>query len=161
MRIEAVLAQDRPHEAAQPREPSFPPAGAIPRALTRLFNVRQQVRQVDRQLRMIYDFLLQKFPNAVQGLERCLRNQTLSPATSDDFPGADDATTAASLIPPTGVDRPPADSEGDEYDEYGDEIADDDVPTDSAGEPREHSASGSFPAVAPTTPARAVRRRLQ
>ena len=147
MRVEAVMAQDRPQGADQPREPSFPPVGAIPRALTRLFNVRQQVHQVDHQFRMMYDFLLQKFPNAVQELERCLRNRALSPAPSDDLPGADDATSAASLVPPTGVDRPQADSDGDEYDEYGDEIIDDAEPTDPAGEPHEPRELGSFPVV--------------
>ena len=94
-RLEAVLSRPNqtgvaPNSTAvihQPDAPLFPPPGALPRALDRLFAVRQQSHGNGRQLQLLYDFIVSRYPNAVADLERILNvtNEPISPGDSDDL----------------------------------------------------------------------------
>ena len=92
-RVEAILSQQDQEAAApasnsvvnMPRAPLYPPAGALPKALERLFALKQQSHDCGKRLQLLYDFLLVKFPGAVPQLERIMDGDPLSPSGSDDL----------------------------------------------------------------------------
>ena len=138
-----------------PAPPSMPPDGAIPRALQRIFDLRVEAHRTSRQLTMLYDFLVLKYPGSVQELERILRVDSLSPSPSDDL-YAEDSQAASSGIPPHDVDLMVADT-GDHPGDVEASPAEDHC-EDSAEEDESPSIHGC-PAVTPATPA-PKRRRL-
>ena len=92
-RVEAILSQPDQEAAApasdavvnMPRAPLYPPAGALPKALERLFALKQQSHDCGKRLQLFYDFLLERFPGAVPQLERIMDGDPLSPSGSDDL----------------------------------------------------------------------------
>ena len=99
-RVEAVLTQHNQSSAGptavvvNPAAPLFPPPAALPKALDRLCAVRQQCHSNGRQLQMVYDFIVSRYPNAIPDLERIMNQDPLSPHDSDDLalhpPSTDD-----------------------------------------------------------------------
>ena len=119
-----------------PEAPLFPPPASFPKALDRVFDLKKQCHEQGKQLQLLYDFLLTRFPGAVPQLEAIQRRgQPLTPDSSDDLD-----------LRPSGV--PPTDVDG------GDTEA-----TDPEAAVIEDPETPSFPSTTPTTPAK--RRRQE
>ena len=123
-RLTAVEAVLLPKEAAPlsteaPTPPSYPPQGTLPRALSRLLNLKRDVRMLKREFQLLCDFILKKFPFAKEELEQILRAPPLSPSSDEvaresGLGGSIPASSARGSSAPAAEGRPTCDSDGDE-----------------------------------------------
>ena len=66
-----------------PELPLFPPAGTLPKAMEKLKETRHLVQEHEKQLQLIYDYIVSKWPSAVADMESIQARGTLSPEESD------------------------------------------------------------------------------
>ena len=107
--VEGILGSTSSGSSSpNPEPPSMPPPGAFQKALSKLKAHKGQLAQLNKATQLHYDFLLEKFPAAVETLEGLPKPQMDSPSSTppDSAAGA----------------RPTHDEHGDEYDEFADEI---------------------------------------
>ena len=147
--LENVLCRiPEPQQGEAPSAPLYPPAGSLPRALSRIWELRQSAWRSGRQFNMLYDFLISKFPGAIEHMERFLHPGSLSPSGSDDLEMLARGPEATS-VPPSGVDL---DDPIDDFD------TEEDEPEDDEDEVATGSSGHGLPAETPTTPAPKRRR---
>ena len=112
-----VRAPAAPAAGATGTDPApmvWPRAGAVPKALARIHEMRSELHQQMRTVQMMYDFLVNRFPGAVGEMELWTEQNPLTP--SSEIEGLD--IHARSSLPTE-------DACGDEIDEFGFEINDD------------------------------------
>ena len=79
-----------------PELPLFPPPGTLPKAMEKLKETRQTVHEHEKQLQLIYDYIVSKWPSAIADLEAIQARGTWDAGESDvELEPAEEATDDA------------------------------------------------------------------